>query len=140
MKNTNNQITALQDQWLIAQSKATPKTKVRMNKAAAVEKKKAEKEDKARKKAQSKNQSLDIRRLARNNSHGVEVCTFRNILSNLIDDPTSTGEPVGKPVTPIIPYLDVLRTVRRSFDQKAKTKSLALAGHLVAKGSANKLK
>lgn len=58
----NAQMTALWNQWLIIQGKATPENKTQIKKATDVEKKKAEKEDKACKKTRSKNQSLDIRR------------------------------------------------------------------------------
>ena len=130
----NAQMTALRDQWLIARGKATPETKARMKKAADVEKKKAEKEDKAREKTRSKNQSLDIRRLALNNSQAIEVGTFREILS---DPPTALDEltsDTGDPSTPTAP-LEAPLTGRRTLSNKKKAKSQVLAGRLVAKGS-----
>lgn len=128
------QMTALRDQWLTARGKATPETKARIKKAADAEKKKAEKEDKACKKTRSKNQFLDIRRLALNNSQAIEVGTFREILS---DPPTALNEPtsnIGDPSTPTAP-LEAPLTGRRTLSDKKQVKSQALAGRLVAKGS-----
>lgn len=73
----NIQMTVFQDQWLIAWGKATPETKTQMKKVANAGKKKAEKEDKIYKKAWSQNQSLDIRRLALNNSQAINVDIFK---------------------------------------------------------------
>lgn len=105
-----------------------------MKKAADAEKKKVEKEDKACKKTRSKNQSLDIKRLALNNSQAIEVGTFREIFS---DPPTALDEPrgnTGEPSTPTAP-LEALLTGKRPFSDKKKAKSQALARGLVAKGS-----
>ena len=105
-----------------------------MEKAADAEKKKAEKKNKARKKTRSKNQSLDIRRLALNNSQAIEIGNFREILS---DPPTALDEPrndTGDPSIPTAP-LEAPLTGRRTLSDKKKAKSQVLAGRLVAKGS-----
>lgn len=109
-----------------------------MKKAADVEKKMAEKQDKAREKARSKGQiSLDIRRLAMNSRQAVEVGTFRNILSN---PPMATGEPkeperenIGKNAPQ-----EALLAVRRTLSDKKKNKAQAMADRLLAKGSSLK--
>lgn len=105
-----------------------------MKKAADTEKKKAEKEDKACEKTQSKNQSLEIRRLALNNSQVIEVGTFKEIFSDpltALDKPTSN---TGNPNIPTAP-LEAPLTGRRTLSDKKKAKSQVLAGRLVAKGS-----
>ena len=88
-------LTALRDEWLIACGKPTPETKARMKKAAEAEKKKADKENKARKKAKRKSQAMDIRRLAINNSRGM-VGAFKEILS----DPSTGPEASDPPIVP----------------------------------------
>lgn len=75
-------MTDLYDQWLVAKSKARLKTKAQMKKAATVEKKLAEKLEKAREKAWSKNQSLNMRRLALSNSNAGKISTFKDVLSD----------------------------------------------------------
>lgn len=57
----NARMTTLRGQWLINRGKATPETKAHMKKAANAEKKLLERQEKAREKARTKNQSLDIR-------------------------------------------------------------------------------
>lgn len=108
----NAQMTTLWDQWLIAQSKTTLKTKAQIKKAVDTEKKKAEKEVKACEKAQNKNQSLEIRGLVLNNNHIVKVGTFRDILLDCIDKPIGhiykpTGKSTSKPVIFTIAHLEV---------------------------------
>ena len=104
-----------------------------MKKVANAKKKKAEKKNKAHKKTQSKNQSLDIRRLALNNSQAIEVGTFREIFS---DPPTAFNKSTsntGNPSTSTAPLKAPL-TEKRIFSDK-KAKSQVLARHLVARGS-----
>lgn len=75
-------MTELRDKWLIKRGKATPETKARMKKAAAVEKKLLEKQDKAK----AKNQGLNVKRLALTISQaGTKLGAFKEILS---DPPT----------------------------------------------------
>lgn len=105
-----------------------------MKKAADAEKKKTEKESKVHKKVWSKNQLLDIRRLALNNSQVVEVDIFKNILS----DPSTTSYLLNKLTSytdklsiPLVP-LKAPMIAKHTLSDKKKTKSQALAG----KGSA----
>lgn len=77
------------------------------------------KEDKVCEKAQSKNQSLDIWRLALNNSQAIEVGTFGEIFSNQL---TAFNEHIGNICKPRIPtaLLQVLLTKRCTFGDKKK--------------------
>ena len=76
------QMTGFQDYWLIARSKAPLETKAQIKKAATAEQKLTEKREKAYKKAWSKNQSLNMRRLAISNSNVNKIGTFKDILSD----------------------------------------------------------
>lgn len=113
-------------------------TKAWMKKVVNAKKKKNEKEGKVYKKAWNKNQSLDIMRLALNNSQTIKVGTFKDILSNLsiasdiLDMPTSH---TSEPSTPLV-SLKTLFIAKHILSDKKKTKSQALAGHFVVKGLA----
>ncbi len=63
--------------------------KTRVKKAADVEKKLVEKQDKAREQARAQNQSLSFRKLALSNSRSMEFSTFKEILS---DPPIGPGD------------------------------------------------
>ena len=87
-------LTTLRDKWLITCGKPTSETKAWMKKATEAEKKKAERENKAREKAKKKSQAIDIRRLAINNSQRV-VETFKVILSDPSTGPKAFNDAVS---------------------------------------------
>lgn len=130
-------ITALRDHWFIACSKPTLETKARIKKVADAEKKLVEKQDKVYEKTRAKNQTIDIRRLALNNSQTMEIGAFKKILS----DPLTRSEPQdakssyahtgitlspsNKPNQRYSPNssnnpIDVLTSARLSINQKKK--------------------
>lgn len=115
-----------------------------MKEATDARKMKAKKEVKAYGKARSKNQSLDIRRLALNTSHVVENGTCSDIFINSINELIRyinklTSNSTNESVISTTVYLELLRTVKRSLDIKAKTKSQALAKRFFTKYSAKRL-
>ena len=89
-------ITALRDQWLIERGKAGPATKAQVKKAATAEKKLIEKQEKLRqkKRAKSKDQDLQIKKLALGNRQAA-IDSFKAMLSDLIvpldKEPPSAG-------------------------------------------------
>lgn len=74
---------ALQDSWLIRNGKSNIATKSCLKKVADTKKKVKEKEDQAKEKAKSKNQRLEIRRLAMTNYCRAKFGTFKTIFSDL---------------------------------------------------------
>lgn len=76
--------------------------------------------------------------IALNNNHRVEVGTFKDIFLDLINEPMPINKPICKPIISTTAHLNISRTVKYSFDKKAKTKSQALARRLVIKSSAKK--
>lgn len=140
------QIVALRDQWLLSQSKANTETKARIKKAAVAKKKLIEKQDKARKKAKSKNQSIGMRRLALSNNRAVELGTFKDVLSNpatapLEPDKTPTfssnqlrdNDPALGPVSKTLSTADGLTAARLKSSEKKKAKGKTLSGRLSKK-------
>lgn len=143
-------ITALRDHWLIACGKPTPKTKARIKKAADAEKKLVEKQDKVRKKARAKNQTMDIRRLALSNSRTMEIGVFKEILSDPLtrsvpQDAESSHAHTRTTLSPsnelnqrLSPNssnnpVDVLTSARLSINQKKKATQLTLVDRLNGK-------
>lgn len=128
------QITGLQDQWLVKRDKATLKTKVRMKKVAITEKKLAEKLEKAHEKARSKNQSLNIRKLAINNNNAGEVDTFKDVLSGPLisnpDDQMHSHEEYTEPI-----FLEALAIAKLKNVEKKKAKNQALTKRLSLEGN-----
>lgn len=114
-------MTALQNQWLIAQGKVTLETKASIKKTANMEKKKAETENKIYKKAQSKDQSRDIRRLALNNSQAIEVGTFQKFFSDPLTAFDEYTNNTSKPSILKAP-LQALLSRKRTFSDKKKTR------------------
>lgn len=127
------QIVALRDQWLVARGKAGPKTKARIKKVVAAEKKLLEKQEKARKKARSKNPSIGIRRLALSNSHAVEFGTFKDVLSDPATAPPDnktlfSQELLGAPSNS--PPTDTLTVTRLQNSEKKKAKGQMISERL----------
>lgn len=124
-------LTTLKDEWLIACGKPTPETKARIKKVVEAEKKKAEKEDKAREKAKRKSQAMDIRRLAISNSRRV-VGAFKKILSDLQTGPEASNVvlDLSEPTVPDIPRpeptshtLKGLFSINTRFSKRRKRKA-----------------
>lgn len=96
-----------------------------MKKAASAEKKLAEKVEKAREKSRSKNQSLEMRKLALKNNAS-EIGTFKDILSN-----PPTGDP-DEPTPPKALAAARLKTVgtKKAKGQTLTSKRLSLKNSL----------
>ena len=97
-----------------------------MKKAATAKKKLPEKFEKARKKSMSKNQSLEMRKLALKNNNASEIGTFKDIFS----DP-STGDP-DEPTFLKALVAARLKTVgtKKAKGQKLTSKRLSLKNGL----------
>ena len=102
-----------------------------------------EKQDKAREKAKSKNQSIGMRRLALSNSRAVELGTFKDIFSDpatapLKSDETSTfssnqlldNDPTLGPVPKTPGTVDGLIAARLKSSEKKKAKGKTLSRRL----------
>lgn len=97
-------------------------------------KKMAEKEDKACEKTRSKNQTLDIRRLALNNSRAIEVGIFGEIFSDLSTAFNESTSNIGNISISTAPLKTPL-TERSTVNDKKKAKNRALARSFIVKGS-----
>lgn len=97
-----------------------------MKKAATAEKKLAEKVEKAREKSRSKNQSLEMKKLALKNNNASEIGTFKDIL---LDPPT--GDP-DEPTPPKALAAARLKTVgtKKAKGQTLTSKRLSLKNGL----------
>lgn len=66
----------MQEFWLVENRKSNTATKTYLQKDVDIKKKTKKKEDQAKKKGKSKNQRLEIKRLAMTNYYGAEFDTF----------------------------------------------------------------
>ena len=112
----------------------------------AAEKKLIEKQDKACKKAKSKNQSIGIRRLALSNSRAVELGIFKDVFSNpatapLEPDKTPTfssnqlfnNDPTLGPVPKTPGTADGLTATKLKSSEKKNAKGKTLSGRFSKK-------
>lgn len=102
-----------------------------------------EKQEKARKKAQNKNTSIGIRRLALSNSYAVELGTFKNVLSDPATAPPDDETPSSQelPSAPSnSPPTDALIAARLQNSKKKKAKGQTISERLgTTKKSGNSL-